>query len=186
MEVGRVDDHRQQEPHRIDDHVPLAALDLFEAVEAALVAPDRRRLDRLAIDHGRRRAGLAPELAAQFAAHEAQQAGNQASVAPLLEVVVDQAPGGKLTGQETLRRVPLRAAGLDEVEHRVEDLVAQVVLALTFVVEQVFDSFPLGVRHIGAIAARTFGGRHGFGRLVESGISQDADGLLLVGFFHSL
>ena len=55
--------------------------------------------------------------------------------------------------------MPPLTPGFDEVEEGVSDF-AYVVLSFAFIVNEMFDNFPLRVRHIGAIARRAF---HRFG-----------------------
>src|SRR5690606_1326614 len=124
-----------------------------------------------------RRGGLSTGERAHGAAKVAVEPGDESPL-PLAEVVVDRRPRGELT-----REVSPLAARLSEVEEGVEDVAAQVILPFALPVEEGFDSFPLGVRQVGAVAssgARRVLLGHGVGRSCVSGISQDADGLSLV------
>ena len=59
MAIGRMHDDGQQQPHRIDDDMPLPAFDFLEIVEASFGPCEHTGLDRLAIDGPCTGAGLA-------------------------------------------------------------------------------------------------------------------------------
>jgi site-specific DNA recombinase len=143
----RGDHDGQQQPHDVDDDVAFPPVDLLAPVVASLAA-DLASLDRLAVDAGgawrRLTTGGDPHLLAE----DVVDGLPGAVVAPLLEVVVDGALGGEVTGEE----LPL-AAGFVEVDDGVEDF-PHVDLAWSAAVEDGdhgFGGVPLGVGQVGGV-----------------------------------
>ena len=113
LNPGGMDDRRDQQPHGIGEDMSLAALDLLAGVVAARPA-GFRRFHRLAVDHARRRARLAPGRLARR--HQ------QVLVDPLPGAVVPPAVEPALhrrARREIPRQHPPLAAGRQHVEQRV-------------------------------------------------------------------
>jgi hypothetical protein len=111
------DHHGQQQAHRIDGDVPLAAVDLLGVIPAP--AGPRHGVggaDRLGIDHRRSRfrvtVGRGPDLGTQHI----MQPGQRAVVAPGREVPVYRPPRREVRGQ-----VPPGAPGPVHVQDRLGD-----------------------------------------------------------------
>src|SRR5579872_3640984 len=98
IDVGRRDHHGQQHSQRVHDDVPLAAADLLTAIGAHLLAAVRR-LDRLAVDAGDPRVGVAAGALTDAGAQGVPEQVPGAVARPGLEVVVDGLPGGEVVGQ---------------------------------------------------------------------------------------
>lgn len=143
--MGGVYQDGQQQPQRISDDVTLAALDALAAIEAAQ-SPDMRSLDRLAIDEGGAGTGLASGFDADTAPEGIGQAFEQALLGPLSEVIVDGLPGREALGEHA----PL-ASGFVEVKQGVTEA-SGMMFSEGLPLKERFDSLPLGVRQVGAIA----------------------------------
>ena len=160
----------QQQSQRIGDDVALASLDEFAAVEASCPA-DVGGFDRLAVDDGCAGAGVSACLESHTAAQGIGELFEQASLGPLSKVIVDGLPRGKALG----KHAPL-AAGFVEVKQGVTDA-SGLVFSERLPLEERFDSFPLGVRQVGAIVARKL---HGSGVFCEGERSQNTGGRYFV------
>src|SRR3954463_14958793 len=116
LDVGRVRFQHQGTTVGVDEGVALSALDLLAGVVAPRPA-GLRRLDALAVEHPRRRAGGAP--AARAVEHDQMvvQPLQNAVVAQPQEPAVDCLPRREAVGQE-----PPGATGSEHVEDRVHDL----------------------------------------------------------------
>jgi len=125
----------------------LSSFNPFSCIEAALFAPAPRSLDRLRVDDRSRGTGVASSLDPCYAPQSVVQPLEEAVLLPRSEVVVYRRPRGELPRQHA----PL-AAGLDQVEHGIQDVAAKIVFASALPVEERFDKLPLGVRQVGAIA----------------------------------
>ena len=99
LDVGRVRFQHQGTPVGVDEGVALSALDLLAGVVAPRPA-GLRRLDALAVEHPRRRAGGAP--AARAVEHDQMvvQPLQNAVVAQPQEPAVDRLPRREAVGQE--------------------------------------------------------------------------------------
>ena len=98
--VGRTDLHPQEQAQNIHQDVPFAAGDFLAGIVAAhasLIAD----LDRLAVQHRRRRAGLATSGHADTPAQDVMEAVPQPALNPWAVNPIDRAPGAKFVGQQT-------------------------------------------------------------------------------------
>jgi hypothetical protein len=110
-----MDRDREEEALGVDEHVPLAALHLLAAVEAAQAA-DSRRFDRLAVNAASAGLWIAPQLDAQPLAQNGVQPLPRPIQTPLPEIVVHGLPS-----RQILRKEAPGAAGAQHVEDGVED-----------------------------------------------------------------
>jgi len=112
---GTRDRHRQDQPERIHDEMPLAAVESLAAV-IAVRAADLGRLDGLAVDTPGRGRRVSARPAADLAPEDAIEGRPGPVVPPLDEVVVDRPPLG-----EVVRQGPPGTAVAVAVEDGVED-----------------------------------------------------------------
>jgi len=171
--MGGMHQNGQQQPQRIDDDVALAPLDPFAAVKAPHSA-HVRRLDRLAIDDGQAGTGLTSSLDPYTAPQGIGQAFEEALLGPSSEVIVDGLPGRKALGEHA----PL-ASGFIEVKQGVTE-VSRLMFSEGLPLEERFDSLPLGVRQVGAVAWISMILLHGSGAFCEGGTAQNTDGRCFV------
>lgn len=115
LHVGGVVDHRHQEAERVDQDVPLAAVDLLPRVVA--VRPLFGRLDRLAVEHPGGGLAMTPLGLAEVAPQLVEESVDGAVLLPRHEVPVDDLPG-----RQFVRHRPPLAAGAGDVEEGVDDL----------------------------------------------------------------
>jgi hypothetical protein len=95
----------------------------------------------------------APSVFSRFPARRTQKTLDQALPFPLAEIVIDGLPRREIAGQHS----PLTAC-FEQVEQAVENVAAQVMLAMARRIEKPADFLPLGVRQVGAICfAHSFG-----------------------------
>ena len=92
--TGDQDD--EQQPNRIDQHVPFAAFDFLASVIAAFGPTDFGRFDRLTVDTGRTGSGLTPLLLPHAGPQLGHALGPRALIPPLREVVVHRTFGEQL------------------------------------------------------------------------------------------
>ena len=111
------DQHGHQQPQRIDQQMPLAALDFLAPVVTAFLAAHLGGLHRLAVDAHRTGRRLAAFLDTDLAPQHIDELGPSAVVAPLGEILVHGALGKQVVGEH----VPLATAAV-QVENRVDDL----------------------------------------------------------------
>ena len=146
-----MDDHDQQEPERVGEHMALAALDLLPGVEAAR-SSTLRGFHALAVDHARRRAGLAPLQLARTHDQHPVDGTEQAHVAPGVEIALDRRHRRKV-----LRQGAPLTARRGEIEDRVHHL-AQIDRARSPAGfrpgQQRRDQRPLAISHVAWIAPR--------------------------------
>ena len=95
---GGGDGHRQDQPQRVHDDVPLAAVEPLATIESVRAA-DLGGLDGLAVDAPGRGGRLAAGPAADLGAEGVVEGRPGAVVSPLDEVVVDGPPLGEVMGQ---------------------------------------------------------------------------------------
>jgi ABC-2 type transport system permease protein len=159
LDARRVDHRRHDQAQRVDDQVPLPAVDLLERVLAPR-PPLFRGLDALAVDDAHARALLPLVLVADLGAQSVVDLRPSTVVAPLAEVVVARTPGGQVFGHH-----PPGAAAAGDVEDTVEDL-TQFDLARPPAGlgrrQQAPEPLPLGVGQIGGIAFGLCPGWFGF------------------------
>ena len=152
LDRGRVDDDRQEQPHGVDDDVPLPARDPLAHVVAPRLAP-LGGVDALAVDDRRRGALLAAVGVPQPGAEHVEDLRPGAVEPPPAVVEVDGAPGGQVVGHH-----PPGDAAADQVEDAVEDL-AEVDVAGPAaglgLGQQGLDELPLLVGQVGGVGGRS-------------------------------
>jgi hypothetical protein len=112
--TGDQDD--EQQPNRIDQHVPFAAFDFLASVIAAFGPTDFGRFDRLTVETGRTGSGLTPLLLPHAGPQLVHDLGPRAIIPPLRKVVVD----GTLGEQVVRSHIPLTPSPIlipQRVEH---------------------------------------------------------------------
>lgn len=115
VNVGRGNQHRQQQAQAVHPDVAFTPLDLLAVVEAMDGAAAGRGLDRLAIDSRRAWAGVAAGLEADLLPQGLVDFVPGAVAAPAAVPGVDGTPGREVVGQQA----PLAAAA-DQVEDAVD------------------------------------------------------------------
>ena len=108
------DQQGHQQAQGIDDHMPLAPLDLLAAIIAALGTAHLRRFDRLAVDARRTGRGLPTRLPAGLLAQRRQQLGQRAIVTPPRKVVVHSTLGQQIVWEH----IPLTTASI-QIQERI-------------------------------------------------------------------
>src|SRR5215470_17007677 len=108
----------QQEPERIDQHMPFAPFDVFAFVVAAF-ASQLGGLDTLAVETARRRVLVAVRLLADLGAQGVVEALPGSTVAPLTEIPVYTGPFGIFMGQHPPLDAPVDdiKEGIDHRSH---------------------------------------------------------------------
>jgi len=117
VQGGAGDQHRDQQSQRIDQQMPLPALDFLAAVVAPLFPADLGRLHRLAVDAGRTGGRFASRCDADLRPQRIDDPLPSAVIAPLGEIAEDRALGRQVVRQH----VPLATAAI-EVQNRVDNL----------------------------------------------------------------
>ena len=118
------DEHDQQQPDRVDDHMTLAAIDLLARVIAARRGRDGVRApDRLCVDDRGAGLRLAPFGLPDRAAQRVVQRVQRPVIAPASKVPVHRRPR-----REVRRQLTPRAARAHHVEDRVDQLASRVRL----------------------------------------------------------
>jgi hypothetical protein len=123
-DVGRRDDEREQVPERVDGRVRLRALAPLGPVVAGPAAAGRRRLERPAVEHGRRRPGLASSEHAEGHAEVVRHLLGDAGADPALGLLEDGVVRREVAGE-----VAPRGTSPRDVAEGVEDA-SEVVVAL--------------------------------------------------------
>ena len=151
LNVCRQDHDPENQTDRVDQDVSFASVDFLARIVTPLVA-GLGTLDTLAVDD--RSAGL--RLSSLDPAEMFSQMGvnlvPQAVALPASEVVIDGTPRSEVFGQ-----VPPLAAGLDQVENRVEQFPERMFAASALLAglgETIIDELPLGVGKIRCVSHR--------------------------------
>src|SRR4030095_11313590 len=142
---GGGDDHRHQEPQRIDQQMAFAPFDVFAFVVAAL--PSKLRgLDALTVDAARRRV-LVP---ARLLAHRGAQGGVETlpvpAVPPLAEIPVHTGPLRILMGEHAPFDAPVDDIKYG-IDHRSHIKRAGTPTRLRWG-DQIFDKIPFGISEV--------------------------------------
>lgn len=146
MEIGGMDHHGQQTTDRVDDDMTLASLDHLAPIETAFSA-QFGRLHALAVDNSGTGCGVSAGVEAHALAGMTQDLVEGTISGPGAKVVVGALPGYlEVVGDHA----PLTAC-FDEIQQHIDDH-TEVVFSFSFDIEQGFDSFPLGVSQVGAVA----------------------------------
>ena len=149
VDVGRVDDDREQAAQHVDGNVPLAPFHFLPAVDAARLARGHG-LDALGIDKGMGGAGLALRGRPRFGRQTTQDIVPKATdPGAAIEAV------HRRIWRKIVRKIPPLAAGLHKIQNRVRQLalcprVGSKPCVLRFVLS------PLGVCQIAWIWRRAF------------------------------
>ncbi len=150
LQVGRQHHHQQDQPHGIDQEVPLASGDFLARVVTALVAAFGA-LDTLAVNDRGTRLALPLVQQAEPLPQMRVDGLPQTADFPASEVMIDGTPWREVGGQIA----PL-AAGLVEIEDRVEQFPVGVLAGSAppprFVFgETIGDTIPFRVRQVRGI-----------------------------------
>lgn len=138
-DVGRVHDHAPAQPQRVDDHVPLAAVDFLVTVRPPFAVHEGSEFNGLTVN-AQQTGSLFLSLAfALDLVQLAVQPLQRAVEAPLAEIVINDLPA-KL---RVLQIAPLGTRAQD-FQNSVDD-VSQIVSALALVVQDLFYNLPAGI-----------------------------------------
>src|SRR5579875_270534 len=105
-EPSRMNLDGEQQSEGINQNMPLATIDFFSAIKAAFAASHRTGLDRLAIDDGSPRFGIATCLGSHMFTQGSHGLLPGAIQLPLTEVILDRFSVGQIMGH-----LPPRTAG---------------------------------------------------------------------------
>ena len=149
LNVGRVGLELERPAIRVHHRVPLASLDLL----AAIVAPHAAalgRLDALAVDHGRGRAGFAPDPLAVTHDQVVVDGFPRAVIAQPGEPAVHGAPRREAVGHQPPRDAATQdiADAVDDFPHRVRPFPA----AIGFGRQKRQQDRPFGIGQVASIA----------------------------------
>jgi len=115
LNIGRMDDERQDQTQRIDNDMALTSVDLLSGIVTSLAA-DLGRLDRLTVDNRRARGLLASQATPKHVPERVVNPLPSPVVAPTEEDPINCLPVG-----EFVRQKPPGAATADNIDDRVED-----------------------------------------------------------------
>ena len=159
MMLGPMNHYSPNQPECVDHNMSLSALNPFVGIKASK-SPNSCCFDRLRIDYCSTGTRLTTNFKAISLSQSIVHQCNKSLFFPASEVIIDTRPGCKIMRQHA----PL-APCFQKIKDAIKNLATKVIFTFALVVEQVFDSFPLGVRQVGGIS-------HGFGESGELELNQ--------------